>query len=239
MLCKLTTDELQIDSPRIWYLPLFSVTNPNKSGKVRMVSDAAAKVNGISLNSMFLKGPEQLTPLPYILYGLRMRKIGISADIREMFHQVRIRPADQHSQRFLWRDGKNGNEPEAYVMQGMTFGASCSPSPAQFVKNSNALRFADRFPRAADAILNHHYVDDLLDSANSVEEAVNLAKDVIYVHKQGGFHIRNWISNSTEVLEALQSSKEQSNKNLSISAELPTEGNLITLIKVPAGTFRL
>lgn len=220
---KLTTDELQDDSPRIWYLPLFSVTNPNKPGKVRMVWDAAAKVNGISLNSMLLKGPDQLTSLPYVLYGFRKRKIAISADIREMFHQVRIRPADQHSQRFLWRDGNHGNEPEAYVMQVMTFGASCSPSSAQFVKNSNAMRFADRFPRAADAILNHHYVDDLLDSADTVEEAVKLAKDITYVHQKGGFDIRNWISNSTEVLEALQPSTLRSNKNLSISSELTTE----------------
>lgn len=155
-------DELQEDSPRIWYLPLFSVTNPNKPGKVRMVWDAAAKVDGMSVNSMLLKEPDQLTSLPYVLYGLRMRKIDISADIREMFHQVRIRPADQHSQRFLWRDGKNGNEPEPY----MTFGASCSP-------------IAYRFSRAADAILNHHYVDDLLDSADDDEEAVKLAGDII------------------------------------------------------------
>lgn len=100
---KLTMEELQTVYPRTWYLPLFAVTNPNKPGKVRMVWDAAAEVNGVSLNSELIKGPDQLTSLQQILYGFRQRAVAIGGDIEEMFHQIQVDPADQHSQRFLWR----------------------------------------------------------------------------------------------------------------------------------------
>lgn len=78
-------------------------------------------------------------------------------------------------------------------MQAMTFGATCSPSSAHYVKNLNALRFAEQYPRAVNAITNHHYVDDLLDSADAVEEAIRIAKEVRYIHQKGGFEIRHWI----------------------------------------------
>lgn len=48
---KLREDELRMESSRTWYLPHFAVYNPNKPGKLRLVFDAAAKVNDCSLNS--------------------------------------------------------------------------------------------------------------------------------------------------------------------------------------------
>ncbi|XP_062556758.1 uncharacterized protein LOC134221586 [Armigeres subalbatus] len=58
-----TKQEMEtFDPARTWYLPLGVVQNPNKSGKVRVIWDAAAKVGGVSLNTMLLKGPELLTP---------------------------------------------------------------------------------------------------------------------------------------------------------------------------------
>lgn len=55
---KATTAELsEADPKRVWYLPLGVVTNPKKPGKVRIIWDAAAKVQGTSLNDMLLKGP--------------------------------------------------------------------------------------------------------------------------------------------------------------------------------------
>lgn len=86
----------------------------------------------------------------------------------------------------------------------MIFGASCSPSIAQYVKNENANRFVDCYPRAVKAITENTYVDDLLDSVDTPDEAIQLAKSIRFIHSEGGFLIRNWRSNCRAVQEALE-----------------------------------
>lgn len=71
---------------------------------IRLVFDAAAQTDGVSLNSHLLKGPQDIELLPNILYNFRRGKIAVCADIREMFHQILIQPEDCISQHFFWRD---------------------------------------------------------------------------------------------------------------------------------------
>ncbi|XP_039451578.1 uncharacterized protein LOC120430530 [Culex pipiens pallens] len=218
---KLSAEELAEQRQRKWYLPIFPVVNPNKPGKVRIVWDAAATAHGISLNSMLLTGPDELTSLPAVLCQFRERRVAICGDIREMFHQVRIRPDDQHCLRFLWRE-RPDEEPSTFVMQDMTFGACCSPSSAQFAKNQNAERFREQYPKATEAIIKNHYVDDMLASEETEEAAIELAEAVRHVHAEGGFEIRNWLSNSPRVLTALQG-ENVVQKDLNLAPELATE----------------
>ncbi|XP_062537985.1 uncharacterized protein LOC134206298 [Armigeres subalbatus] len=197
---KATEQEINgSDSKRTWYLPLGVVINPKKPGKVRIVWDAAAKVNGVSFNSMLLKGPDMLTSLPAVLFRFRERKFCVTADIKEMYHQVKIRAADRSSQRFLYRSDPSA-ELEIYIMDVATFGSTCSPCSAQHVKNVNAAEWQKVYPGATRAIVQNHYVDDYLDSRDTEEELINLANDVRTVHSKAGFDLRNWRSNSNVVL---------------------------------------
>ncbi|XP_055590571.1 uncharacterized protein LOC129742669 [Uranotaenia lowii] len=207
---------------RTWYLPIFPVYNPNKPAKLRIVWDAAAKVGGVSLNSFLLKGPDQVKPLPSILQRFREYRVAVTGDVREMFHQVRMNKEDQHCQRFLWNDGKPGKEPIVYLMQVMTFGASCSPSSAQYVKNLNAKRFIEQYPAAVRAIEEDTYVDDMLISVETEEEAVVLSKAVRLIHADGGFEIRGWLSNCSSVMDAM-GEQNCTQKSLDVSSELATE----------------
>lgn len=199
---KITEAELS-ETPKeaVWYLPLNVVVNPRKN-KVRLVWDAAASVNGTSLNSELLKGPDMLVPLLRVINQFRERAIAIGGDIQEMYHQLRIRAEDKQAQRFVFRASAT-EKPQIYVMDVATFGATSSPCSAQFVKNLNAEQFAQEFPEAAAAIVQRHYVDDYYDSLDTVEEAVQRANEVKKIHSRGGFHIRNWVSNSAAVLKAL------------------------------------
>ncbi|XP_055613505.1 uncharacterized protein LOC129759945 [Uranotaenia lowii] len=218
----LSSEELVEDHPRIWYLPVFPITNPNKPGKTRLVWDAAAKAHGISLNSLLLKGPDLLTSLFAVLLKFRESKIAICGDIREMYHQVLIRKEDQQCQRFFWGKNDETNMPLTYIMQVMTFGACSSPCTAQFIKNHNAEQFKHKHPAATSAIIHNHYVDDMLISTETEEEAINLAKAVKIIHSNAGFELRNFKSNSSYVADALEGqseSNEMSEKDMNVGRE--------------------
>lgn len=69
---KLSAAEANIRTNRTWYLPHFGVQSPHKPGKLRLVFDAAATVNGMSLNSALLKRPDLNQPLAKILFKFRL-----------------------------------------------------------------------------------------------------------------------------------------------------------------------
>lgn len=205
-----------------WYLPIFVVRNHNKPNKIRLVWDAAAEMHGISLNKMLLKGPDLLASLPGVLLRFREHRVALTGDIKEMFHQIAIRNEDRRFQRFIWRDVAD-SEFEIYEMNVMTFGAACSPSCSQYIKNINAEKFRDEYKTATRAIQENHYVDDWLESVDSTEEAISLAQEVRHIHSQGGFEIRNWISNNPKVVEHLNQATPSELKNLEIGKSSETD----------------
>lgn len=129
-----------------------------------------------------------------------------------MFHQVVIREEDRDSQRFLWPS--NDNTMQAFEMKVMTFGATCSPATAQYIKNKNANEFYETHPAATKCILENHYVDDMLASCDTQEEATQLAQDVRRIHSKAGFHIRGWKSNSAYVVQQLDGTDSEVNLDL-------------------------
>lgn len=79
----------------------------------------------------------------------------------------------------------------------MTFGSTCSPACAQVVKNYNAEQFISTKPLAANAVVKQHYADGYIDSFDTRTQAVKTIKDVIEIHQQAGFFIRNFVSNKS------------------------------------------
>lgn len=81
---------------------------------------------------------------------LRKNPVAFTADVKEMFHQIRIRREDEQCQRFLFRDGDKNMDPKdaIYIFQAMMFGPTCSPSMSQFVKDHHAEKFRETFPKA-------------------------------------------------------------------------------------------
>ena len=221
---KLSRAEAAVVKPRTRYIPIFPVFNPNKPGKVRLVFDCKSKSNGVSFNDGLLKGPDFLKPIPAILWRFRRGKIGFCGDIREMYHQVMIREEDQDSQRFLWRGMSRDRPAETYVMSAMIFGAACSPASALYAKDLNAEEFKSEFPEAVQAIQENTYMDDTLDSCDTVEDATKRISDIIEVNKRGGFSIVNWICSSREVSSMIPAELRAKDwKDLEALTQLPVE----------------
>ncbi|XP_053685846.1 uncharacterized protein LOC128735386 [Sabethes cyaneus] len=198
-----TKEELDgYDLRRTWYLPIGVVVNEKKPGKIRVIWDAAAKVDGVSLNSMLLKGPDLLTPLLSALFQYRERQVAVSADVKEMFLQIMVRAQDRSALLFPYRDSPE--LPMSIMVSDVAiFGAACSPTQSQYIKNLNASEHELEFPRGAAAVIKKHYVDDYVDSFDTAEEAIEVAKEVIEIHRRAGFHIRNWMSSNRFVLDSL------------------------------------
>ncbi|XP_058128514.1 uncharacterized protein LOC131292795, partial [Anopheles ziemanni] len=227
---KATVKELLEDNPKIYYLPHFATINANKvPPKPRLVFDAAAKNNGKSLNSHLLTGPDATTSLIGVLIRFREHPIGCTGDIKEMFHQIKIRHEDQYAQRFLFR-GSPDMVPQVYVMQVMMFGATCSPACAQYVKNQNAELFQEKYPEAAEAIVRNHYVDDYLDSFPDLETAVRTIQEVCEIHNRANFFLRNFITNNKELESTIPADRLSENTLLDIGTNSQTSEKVLGLL---------
>ncbi|CAG7833197.1 unnamed protein product, partial [Allacma fusca] len=219
-----TEEELAIGGSRLWFLPHFAVFNPKKPGKLRLVFDCAAKSQGTSLNDVLITGPDYLTSLPKNLFNFRSRPIALTGDIKEMYPQIKIIPEDQFSQCFLWRGMDRESEPKIFKITSMMFGTKSSPCSAQYIKNVNAQEFSNRFPDAANAIINYHYMDNYLDSFSTVSEAKSRYEEVFKIHQQGGFQMCGWSSNSKELISHIPPELTTlDKKDWSIDTEIPAE----------------
>ncbi|XP_067625690.1 uncharacterized protein [Eurosta solidaginis] len=100
-------------------------------------------------------------------------------------------------------------------MCAMIFRSISSPCSAQFIKNMHAKKYRNMNARAVDAIVVRHYVDDYMDSFDTVKESIKVTKDVIDIHSSAGFEIRGFVSNSEELMRAVsnnaQSCTQQNN----------------------------
>lgn len=204
-----------------WFLPHFPVVKEDRTTtKVRMVFDAAAKHNGKSLNDAVRSGPKLQRDLNDVLTRFRRAPIALSADISEMFLQVSLREGDRRYHRFLWRSFDSTRDPDQYEFQRLLFGNRASPFCSQYVLHTHAEAHARDYPQATDTINNAMYVDDVLDSCETVNEALRLRRDLSELLTKGGFKLRKWLSNDSAVLEDVP--EDDRLQNLEIQEEEPT-----------------
>ncbi|XP_043231303.1 uncharacterized protein LOC122386295 [Amphibalanus amphitrite] len=216
---KLSREEMMEPKEKRWFLPHHAVLNPNKPGKVRVVFDAAALYQGASLNQKLITGPDLLQNLPGVLLRFREGLIAVTADIKQMFHQVRIREADQPASSFLWRDMERQREPDVYQMQVVIFGAKSSPTIANYVLRralqDHGASVSAEGPVSPDEMIQSFYMDDCLFSSMTEAAAHDLQAEVMKALRNGGFHLTKWRSNSPTVLRSLPEA-ERANPSTSL-----------------------
>ncbi|XP_042208576.1 uncharacterized protein LOC121856861 [Homarus americanus] len=107
--------ELTIVPGKTWYLPHHPVLNQNKPGKLRIVFDCAAMYESVSLNSQVMQGPDLNNKLVGVLLRFHQERVALMADIKAMFHQVRVLPEHRDALRFLWwTDDQLAGDPVTY-----------------------------------------------------------------------------------------------------------------------------
>ncbi|XP_070549367.1 uncharacterized protein [Ptychodera flava] len=214
---------LQGHDGKKWYLPHHGVYHPQKR-KIRVVFDCSAEYRGTSLNKELLQGPDLTNSLLGVLVRFRQDRIALMSDIEAMFSQVRVPKEDQDYQRFLWWPNGNVNEPPAeYRMKVHIFGATSSPSCANYALRKCADKSCD--PNVKDTIDNNFYVDDMLKAVPNKTEGQVLAKRLIDTCNKGGFRLTKWISNDCSVLETIpEEERAKEVKRLDLQRDsLPSE----------------
>jgi len=176
-----------------YYLPHFAVYRPEKlSTPLRIVFDSACEYQGVSLNSYLLKGPSLIGDLLGVLIRFRENHIAFAGDISKMFLQICLQKKDIDVHRFLWRNMELEREPTVYRLLRVTFGDRSSPDMASFVMLKIAETNREIYPEAAEVIQRDRYVDDLIHSCDSDEEAEMKMRDLETVLNSGGFKIKEW-----------------------------------------------
>ena len=193
------------DNQRVWYLPHHSVTNPKKPEKVRVVFDAAAKYQGTSLNESLMQGPDLTNNLVGVLLRFRLETIAVAADIESMFYEVKVPKQDRDSMRFLWRpNGDLSRDPDEYRMSVHIFGGRSSPSCAGYALQRAGKEQRNLFdPDVITTVEQGFYVDDLLTSRPTVQDAARIGTKVKELLQNRGFNLTKFMSNSKALLETL------------------------------------
>ena len=223
-----------------WYLPHHGVYHPTKK-KLRVVFDCAAQCDNVSLNDKLLQGPNLTNGLIDVLFRFREGQIAVSGDIEGMFLQVRVPPEQRNYLRFLWwPDGDTSVEPKTYRMCCHLFGATSSPAVASFALQHSAEQNKEKYSeQAVRTVKNDFYVDDCLMSADSVEEAQSLVKEVSDICAEGGFNIEKFVSNNRDVLNSIAEEKRaKSYQQIDLtSTELPADRTLGMIWNVEEDCF--
>ena len=161
--------------PEVWYLPHFPIVCMDKTTtKVRIVFDCSAKTDGVSLNDVIYAGPKLQIDLFDVLIRFRRNPVALACDIKEMYLQVEIEESDWPYFRILWRDFDTSHEPDVYDFSRVVFGKNSAPMESQFVAQENAGKHQEEYPLAAETVLKSTYMDDSLDSVETVGDGIQL-----------------------------------------------------------------
>ena len=108
-----------------WFLPHFPIVRPDRTTtKTRIVFDASARYQGVSLNDVICQGPKLQRDLFHVLLRFRKNPVALACDIAEMYLRIEIAPEDRPFHRFLWRDVDQENVPEEYEFSRVVFGVN-------------------------------------------------------------------------------------------------------------------
>ena len=168
------------------FLTHHPVTNENKPGKVRRVVNASGVFQGQSLSSNLLKGPDLLSNLSGAILRFREDKLALSADIEQMFMQVKVTPEDRKFLRFLWINDGCVDKYE-YIIH--IFSATDSPCIASYALRKTARDNCEQFPDVIKYIERNVYMDDLYVATDSIERAQGILREMRAALSRGGFNL--------------------------------------------------
>ncbi|XP_029172121.1 uncharacterized protein LOC114941332 [Nylanderia fulva] len=202
---RVSETEQLIDSNQIVYIPHHAVFRANSlTTRIRIVFNASSRTsNGTSLNDHLYPGPKLQKDLAAVILRWRTFRYVYSADVAKMYRQIQVDPRDRDFQRIFWRPSPT-HQVEEYRLCTVTYGMTSAPYLALKVMNQLAIDEGASFPLATSVIDRQMYVDDFIFGADDKVLARQTREQIVSLLKRGGFTLRKWASNVSELLDEIE-----------------------------------
>lgn len=82
-----------------------------------VVYDCGASYQGVTLNDQLIQGPDFTSSLIGVITRCQQEPVATMADVKAMFHQVKVPQEDADLLRFLWWPGGDMNKPSDDVLE--------------------------------------------------------------------------------------------------------------------------
>ena len=115
-----------------------------------------------------------------------------------MFLQVAVPKDDSRCLRFLWREDPE-QKIEIYEYTRHVFGAKSSPTCANYALHQVAKDNAKDDENLVKATQRNFYMDELLKSVRTTQEAIKTYQKITDILIKGGFNLTKWITMDDEV----------------------------------------
>jgi hypothetical protein len=171
-------DNSETDPTRVQYIPHHCIIRESSSTtKLRVVFDGSAKTkSGISLNDTQMVGAKQQKDLFEILIRFCNHKFAMTSDIEKMYRQIQMHKDHCDLQRILWIED---DQLKKYRLLTVTYGTTSASFEATRCLKELAIIEKFNLPIASDVALKDFYMDDLLTGSDTIEEAIELQKEII------------------------------------------------------------
>ena len=190
---KVTETELQNWQGPKFFISHHGIMNPGSiSTPYRIVFNSSHKYMGFSLNESLAKGPSFMNDLLGLLLRYREKQVAFVGDISKMYHSVDIPIEDQMVHLFLWRDMDRNKEPDVYAITVVNMGDKPAAAIAQIALKKTAEMAPEEMEEAKTTIIENSYMDDILGSCETTEEATKITGEISNILVNGEFSIKEW-----------------------------------------------
>ncbi|XP_043264164.1 uncharacterized protein LOC122404299, partial [Colletes gigas] len=123
-----------------------------------------------------------------------------------MYRQIRVDDHDVNFQRILWRESPS-DPVEEYQLLTVTYGTTPAPYLALRVLKQLIEDEGSKYPHAVPVLNDQVYVDDFLFGSDSIASLLQIRNQTTALLAQGGFSLRKWASNHSELLSDIDPSE--------------------------------
>lgn len=196
-----------------YHIPWRTVYNEGSlSTPCRMVFDASSKTKGgKSLNCILAKGQNRLAKLLHLLLRFRKKRCALTADISMAYNGLKLIPEHYAYQKYLWKEQLDMKNPTiVMIVKTLIYGVKSAGS--QTIAGISALadhaiqHFPEHFP-GASVLKDDIYMDDIIDSEDTLEDCRNVSKDIEFTLALGSMKVKSFTLSGSKPAEEVSADR--------------------------------